>query len=180
MKNILFSILIIGIFISGCEDNNSSNDKESQQSNIIEVLTHDIDELNASGFYYNLVSDEEVDSSALWHLSFQIVPVSFNGSYYDMPNLILGEGVYVAEYSNVTFDSIKSSPESFMSDYFQDASVVEYGGTNVVLDYSFQPHGVIVSESVFVFYEPISHNSYKVQFLDYISGSILFQYSSLD
>jgi hypothetical protein len=171
--------LIIGILIFiGCEDNKSDNDDQTQGE---EVATHDIDAVGASGFYYDFSSGTEVDSSSSWHISFQMTPVAFGQSTYMMPSLVLGGAVYAAEYSNVTFNELEETPDTFMSDYFQDASVVQYSGSSEVLQYDMQSHTVSVKnpDRVFVIYESTNHTTYKIQFVEYVSGVILFKYSNL-
>ena len=177
MKHTLTLIIGVLIFI-GCEDKNSDNDNPTQGE---EVITHDIDAAGASGFYYDFSSGTEVDSSSSWHISFQMIPVAFGQSTYMMPSLVLGGAVYAAEYSNVTFNELEETPDTFMSDYFQDASVVQYSGSSEVLQYDMQSHTVSVKnpDRVFVIYESTNHTTYKIQFVEYVSGVILFKYSNL-
>jgi hypothetical protein len=176
MRHLILTISILGLILAGCEDNKANNDETTG----IEVVTHDIDATDASGFYFNLSSGAETDSSSSWHFSFQMISVSLGQSTYMMPSLILGDA-YAAAYSDITFDEIDSSPSTFMADYFQDSTVVQYGGANEVLQYDMQNHTVSVSnpERVFVFYEPISHTTYKIQFVEYVGGVISFKYNSL-
>ena len=176
MKHLIFTTIILGLILVGCEDNEANNDETTG----IEVVTHDIDATNASGFYFNLSSGAETDSSSAWHFSFQMIPVSLGQSTYMMPSLILGEA-YAAAYSDITFDEIDSSPSTFMADYFQDSTVVQYGGANEVLQYDMQSHTVSVKnpERVFVFYESVNHTTYKIQFEEYVGGVIAFKYNSL-
>ena len=176
MKYLILTTSLLGFIFIGCEDNDSNTNNDSSTN----VITNDIDELNASGFYYDLSSGSEVDSSSAWHLSFQMIPVSMGQSTYMMPSLILG-GVYAAEYLDLTFSELESSPATFMADYFQDSTEVQYGGTNEVLQYDMQSHTVSISnpERVFVFYEPVNHTTYKIQFVEYVGGVISFKYNSL-
>ena len=177
MNRPLLSIIIIScLLLNGCEDNDTNNNQIGE-----EIITHDIDAIGASGFYFNLSSGEEVDSSSIWHLSFQMIPVEFGQATYMMPSLILGETTYTAEYTDILFGDLEDTPDSFMSDYFQDASVVQYSGPNEVLQYDMQSHTVSVKDPqrVFVVYELGSHRTYKVQFNEYVSGVIIFQYGSL-
>ena len=147
----------------------------------IDVVTHDIDATNANGFYYDLVNGMEADSSESWHLSFQMLPVVSGNATYMMPSLVLG-GVLVAEYTDVTFNDMDSTPTTFMEDYFQDPTVVQYGGSNEVLSYDMQIHRVSVKDPdrVFVLYESVGHTTYKVQFVDYVSGVISFSFSKFE
>ena len=178
MKQLTLTLIIGVLVFIGCEDKNSDNDNQPQGE---EVTTHDIDAAGAPGFYYNFLSGTEVDSSSYWHLSFQMIPVAFGQSTYMMPSLVLGGDVYAAEYSNVTFNELEETPDTFMSDYFQDASVVQYSGSSEVLQYDMQSHTVSVKnpDRVFVIYESTNHTTYKIQFVEYVSGVILFKYSNL-
>jgi|TARA_B110000967_G_C18701874_1_gene468271 hypothetical protein len=176
MKHLILTTSILGLILVGCEDNDSNNSEATDT----EIITHDIDATNAPGFYFNLSSGSEVDSSSTWHFSFQMISVSLGQSTYMMPSLILG-ATYAAEYSDITFDETDSSPSTFMSDYFQDSTVVQYGGANEVLQYDMQSHTVSVRnpERVFVFYESLNHKTYKLQFVEYVGGVIAFKYNSL-
>ena len=180
MKQLTIAIAFLAFILPGCEDNSSDDHDHDHDNNNsgTEVTTHDIDAEGASGFYYDFVAEEEVDSSESWHISFQMLPISAGQSTYMMPSLVLG-GVYAAEYTEITFDEMDSSPETFMQDYFQDPTVVQYGGSSEVLHYDPQTHVVSVSnpDKVFVVYEPIGHTTYKVQFAEYVSGVISFKYS---
>ena len=178
MKQLALTLIIGVLIFIGCEDKNSDNDNLTQGE---EVTTHDIDAAGSSGFYYDFSSGTEVDSSSSWHISFQMIPVAFGQSTYMMPSLVLGGAVYAAEYSNVTFNELEETPDTFMSDYFQDASVVQYSGSSEVLQYNMQSHTVSVKnpDRVFVIYESTNHTTYKIQFVEYASGVILFRYSAL-
>jgi len=178
MKQLTLTLIIGVLIFIGCEDKNSDNDNPTQGE---EVTTHDIDAAGASGFYYDFLSGTEVDSSSSWHISFQMIPVVFGQSTYMMPSLVLGGAVYAAEYPNVTFDEIEETPDTFMSDYFQDASVVQYSGSNEVIQYDMQNHTVSINNPnrVFVIYENTNHTTYKIQFVEYVNGVILFKYSNL-
>ena len=175
-KQSLFVIMISCLLLIGCEDKETNNNQAGE-----EVITHDIDAIGASGFYFDLSSGTEVDSSSTWHVSFQMIPVEFGDATYMMPSLILGETTYTAEYTDILFEDLEDTPDSFMSDYFQDASVVQYSGSNEVIQYDMQSHTVSINNPnrVFVIYESTNHTTYKVQFVEYVSGVILFKYSNL-
>ena len=178
MKQLTLTLIIGVLIFIGCEDKNSGNDNPPQGE---EVTTHDIDATGAPGFYYDFSSGTEVDSLNSWHISFQMIPVAFGQSTYMMPSLVLGGAVYAAEYSDVTFNGLDQTPDTFMSDYFQDASVVQYSGSSEVLQYDMQSHTVSVKnpDRVFVIYESTNHTTYKVQFEEYLNGVILFRYNAL-
>ena len=186
MKQLTLTLIIGVLIFIGCEDKNSDDDNQTQGGDVTindgeEVTTHDIDAAGASGFYYDFSSGTEVDSAISWHISFQMIPVAFGQSTYMMPSLVLGGAVYAADYSDVTFNELDEIPDTFMSDYFQDASVVQYSGTNEVLQYDMQSHTVSVKnpDRVFVIYESTNHTTYKIQFVEYVSGVIFFRYSAL-
>ena len=177
MKNLIILITIFGFIITSCDDNDH-NEHDDHDSSGTEIVTHDIDASGASGFYFDFISGEETDSTGSWHISLQMLPVA--GTTYTMPNLVLG-GVYVAEYTNISYDDMSSTPDTFMEDYFQDPSVVQYGGANEVLAYDMDIHKVSVNnpDRTFVLYEPINHTTYKIQFIEYVSGVTSFKYDAL-
>ena len=180
MKKLIPFITLFGLLLFGCEQNNSENNNVNDTEKT-EVITHDIDATNADGFYYDLLNATETDSSESWHLSFQMLPVVSGNSTYMMPSLVLG-GVLVAEYTNTAFDDMWSIPETFIEDYFQDHTAVQYGGSNEVLSYDMQIHRVSVKDPdrVFVIYESAAHTTYKVQFMEYVSGVISFSFSQFE
>ena len=78
MNRPLLSVLIIScLLLNGCEDKQTNNNRAGE-----EIITHDIDAIGASGFYFNLSSGSEVDSSSTWHVSFQMIPVEFGEATY--------------------------------------------------------------------------------------------------
>jgi len=179
MKQLTLFLISFSLILTGCEEERLEVDSGHDHEEI-EVTTHDIDEDGAAGFYYDLVAEAETDSSGSWHISFQMLPVTAGPSTYMMPSLVLGS-VYAAEYASTAFEDMESSPGTFMQDYFQDPTVVQYGGTSEVLHYDPQSHVVSVSspDRVFVVYEPIGHTSYKVQFVEYVGGVISFKFGHL-
>jgi len=180
MKQLTLFITIFGLILTGCEDKKSDDNNHDHDHSATQVTTHDIDADGATGFYYDLAAGAETDSSGSWHISFQMLPITAGPSTYMMPSLVLGS-VYAAEYSDIVFEDMESSPGTFMQDYFQDPTVVQYEGASEVLHYDPQSHVVSVSspDRVFVIYEPIGHTTYKVQFVEYVGGVISFKYSSL-
>jgi hypothetical protein len=173
MNNLkLFSFLSV-LFIIGCNDSNETNGIII--SNSTEVVTSDIMETN---FYYNLVTKSEVQSDEVWHISAQSKQVDFGGQSYGMPNIVLGN-VY-AQLSDSTFSEI-TVPPAQNSSWFQDNTIIEYGGENEIISYNMTTHtaSIINEDHTFIVYEYIGHTSYKVQFLDYTSGIVSFQFSPL-
>ena len=110
-----------------------------------------------------------------------MIPVESEEATYMMPNFILGATAYMAEYNNVTFENLDSTPDSFMSDYFQDTSVLQYEGPNEIIQYNGQTHIASIRdpERVFVVYELDNHKTYKIQFNEYVRGVVVFRYESL-
>ena len=175
MKHLTILIIIFSFFLTGCENNDSDG---SDTDTALLITTHDIDASGASGFYFDFISGEETDSIRSWHISFQMLSVI--GTTYKMPNLVLGD-VLIAEYTNVSYDDVISTPETFMNDNLQDPNVLQFGGAKEVLGYDMQIHKVSVNnaERVFVLYEPINQTAYKIQFIEYLSGVISFKYNEL-
>ena len=167
-----FSFLSL-IFIIGCEETNDTNGNII--SNSTEVVTSDIMETN---FYYNLTTKSEVQSDEVWHISAQSKQVDFGGQSYGMPNIVLGN-VY-AQLSDSTFSEI-TVPPAQNSSWFQDNSIVEYGEENEIINYNMTTHtaSIVNADQTFIVYEYIGHTSYKVQFLDYTSGIVSFQFTQL-
>jgi len=175
MKHLTVLITILCFFLTGCENNDPDG---YDTDTALLITTHDIDAAGASGFYFNFISGEETDSTESWHISFQMLSVI--GTTYKMPNLVLGD-VSISEYTNLSYDDITSTPETFQNDNIQDLSALQYGGASEVLAYDMQIHKVSVSnaERVFIIHEPINDTTYKVQFIEYISGITTFKYDAL-
>ena len=55
-RPLLSAIMISSLLLVGCEDKETNNNQTGE-----EVITHDIDAIGASGFYFNLSSGREVD-----------------------------------------------------------------------------------------------------------------------
>ena len=125
MRNTPTLILILLFFI-GCEDNRDIAIRSN--SNINEVVTSDI---HYYDFYYNLMSDTTVDSSSTWNLSIQRIGVPYNNTTYTMPCVMTGSN-YLAEYTDIIFDSLDAVPETFMEDYYTDSTVIQYGGSKLL------------------------------------------------
>ncbi len=175
MKQLFILITIFSFFLTGCEDNDPNS---SDENNILLITTHDIDAAGASGFYFDFISGGETDSTGSWHISFQMLSVV--GTTYKMPNVVLGD-ISISEYTNVSYDDITSTPETFLNDNIQNPSDLQYGGISEVLAYDMQIHKVSVNnaERVFIIREPINNTTYKIQFIEYISGVTTFKYDAL-
>ena len=63
----------------------------------------------------------------------------------------------------MTFEDMGSVPDTFMEDYFQDPTTVQYGGSNEVLSHDMQIHRVSVKnpDRVFVIYGQLD-TTYKL------------------
>jgi hypothetical protein len=173
MKNFKYSSFLFVLFTIGCEDSNDINNDIT--ANITEVVTSNV---IVSNFYYNLITKSEVQSDEIWHISAQKKQVDFGGQSYGMPCIVLGN-VY-AQLSDSTFSEIIVPPAQ-NSSWFQDNTIIEYGGENEIISYNMTTHtaSIINADHTFIVYEYIGHSSYKVQFLDYTSGIVSFQFSPL-
>ena len=173
MKNFKYLSFLFVLFTIGCEDSNDINNDFT--ANITEVVTSNV---MVSNFYYNLITKSEVQSDEIWHISAQKKQVDFGGQSYGMPCIVLGN-VY-AQLSDSTFSEIIVPPAQ-NSSWFQDNTIIEYGGENEIISYNMTTHtaSIINADHTFIVYEYIGHTSYKVQFLDYTSGIVSFQFSPL-
>ena len=173
MKNFKYLSFLFVLFTIGCEDSNDIN--KDFTTNITEVVTSNV---MVSNFYYNLITKSEVQSDEIWHISAQKKQVDFGGQSYGMPCIVLGN-VY-AQLSDSTFSEIIVPPAQ-NSSWFQDNTIIEYGGENEIISYNMTTHtaSIINADHTFIVYEYIGHTSYKVQFLDYTSGIVSFQFSPL-
>ena len=173
MKNFKYLSFLFVLFTIGCEDSNDINNDIT--ANITEVVTSNV---MVSNFYYNLITKSEVQSDEIWHISAQKKQVDFGGQSYGMPCIVLGN-VY-AQLSDSTFSEIIVPPAQ-NSSWFQDNTIIEYGGENEIISYNMTTHtaSIINADHTFIVYEYIGHTSFKVQFLDYTSGIVSFQFSPL-
>ena len=152
----------------GCEDEGAIKENNAT-TETISVTTGNV---NQSFFYYDLINQSEIDSSDNWHLALE------TRGTYNMPSIIF-DGVYVAEYFDYLFDEMTESPSTFMQDYIQDNQQFEYEGENEILTYDMISHTVSVKnpDHIYVIYEPIGHTTYKIQFIEYLSGILVFSFS---
>ena len=97
-----------------------------------------------------------------------------------MPCVITGSN-YLAEYTDIVFDSLDAVPETFMEDYYTDSTVIQYGGSNVIIDYDMNIHKMSIKnpERVFVLHDLTNQVFYKLQFIEYNSGVVYFKYQLL-
>ena len=158
-------------------------------SNCQTIITSNIYNGN---YYYDLVNRIETDSSSTWQISFQNKLVEYECTQEDvdtqslcnnvgqvlefsMPSLILGD-VLAASY-DLNYNDLYTYPSTFMQDapVFDNTSV-EYGGENVVIIYNMTTHQISMSESVLIVYYMGNHSVYKIQFNQYDSGYISFDF----
>ena len=152
----------------GCEDEGAIKENKAT-TETISVTTSNV---NRSFFYYDLINQSEIDSSDNWHLALE------TRGTYNMPSIIF-DGVYVAEYFDYLFDEMTETPSTFMQDYIQDNQQFEYEGENEILTYDMISHTVSVKnpDHIYVIYEPVGHTTYKIQFIEYLSGILVFSFS---
>ena len=164
---LLINYALIFLFV-GCEDEGAIKENNATTEKI-SVTTSNV---NQSFFYYDLINQSEIDSSDNWHLALE------TRGTYNMPSIIF-DGVYVAEYFDYLFDEMTESPSTFMQDYIQDNQQFEYEGENEILTYDMISHTVSVKnpDHIYVIYEPIGHTTYKIQFIEYLSGILVFSFS---
>ena len=110
-----------------------------------------------------------------------MIDVEMAGTTYSMPSLILGN-VAAAVYTDISYSDLTEAPdqETLQSDAIDNSSV-EYTGEHEVIHYDMTTHTVTINEPerVFVTYAFATHSVYKVQFLEYQSGIIAFQFNEL-
>ena len=170
---IMFMLVIID-----CEDGNSTAYDLDVNSDPIQVTTGNMAE---NSYCYDLVAGTESEAASSWHLAFQMIDVEMAGATYSMPSLIMGN-VATAVYTDISYNDLIEAPdqETLQSDAIDNSSV-EYMGEHEVIHYDMATHTVTINkpERVFVIYAFATHNVYKVQFLEYQSGIIAFQFNEL-
>ncbi len=167
MKNLTQLVLMMMLLLCvACED---TKDDDSVTLTVIEVITGDLDD---GSYYYNFTSESE--DTASWHLSLQNIAV---GNYY-MPSIVLDSTkVMVAVDTVNAFSDITTGPSS--SAYSSSTSLVGYGGTQEILNYSFTTHTVSTSTSTYFAYILATHKVYKLYFEEYSAGIVKFKYAEL-
>ncbi|SUZ60341.1 uncharacterized protein METZ01_LOCUS13195 [marine metagenome] len=172
MKHTMIIPIMFMLFIIGCEDDTSTAD------DLDVIYTGNMTE---NSYYYDLVAGTEAEAASSWHLAFQMIDVEMAGTTYSMPSLIMGN-VATAVYTDISYNDLIEAPdqETLQSDAIDNSSV-EYTGEHEVIHYDMATHTVTINEPerVFVIYAFATHNVYKVQFLEYQSGIIAFQFNEL-
>lgn len=122
-----------------------------------------------------------------WHFGLVTTPVYSPevGSVFYMPSILLNyeADVQVAILKDQDFQSLKAVPDDV--DWLQDTGdlrTLGYEEDNAVLVYHPEPpynHKVIVEHPDYVYLFAVAGQYYKLQFRDYSSGIVLFEYQSL-
>tara|TARA_B100000029_G_C17192672_1_gene821269 strand:- start:70 stop:594 length:525 start_codon:yes stop_codon:yes gene_type:complete len=167
--NKIYLFVLISLF--GCNKNILPPDES-----IIEAILD-------KGDYYNLITSvSDTLISNPWHISLQYDNVVCAGMEAPMYIIIINEGVSV----NIVDETIGSdlTAEDFNSDLVVSNESLGFNGSNEVIHYSgcddnFETHNVSVNntERVYLLHDTTTNNYFKLQFVDFISPTILFQYS---
>ena len=194
-NNQLFKIGVIFyiVFVISCEDKSSSeavtdvttvtttnvNDADVfydlKLNNPINIKIDSITttNINVSNIYFALEVGDQVDITAEWDLS-----IIKDVNNYNMPSFVPGD-VDIAVYEDIDFSSINELPDSFADDIQNDHSVFGYEGIYEVLSYDITVHKVSVSNPDYVYLVRSDNSVYKLQFIEYLSGITVFQYSDI-
>ncbi|MFQ6675280.1 MAG: hypothetical protein ACE5LH_02925 [Fidelibacterota bacterium] len=140
---------------------------------------------SGSPAYYDFTSGGSVEPAS-WDLGLISVPVYAPGvgTFY-MPSLHLNYdgGVKVAILEDAVFDDLLSVPADVTwREDLGELRNLGYGGPYEVLVYHPEPpynHRVIVEHPDWVYIIETGGEFYKVRFLDYSSGVVLFEYARL-
>lgn len=164
-------MFILSIFFYGCEDSKDENSDELDLG-LISITTGNV---NVSDFYFNLINGEEVQSSEIWS-----VAVKTEGDY-DMPSIFFEDNLNVAIYDNIIFDNIETLPTTFTDHLETNHSVFRYQGSYEILGYNMQIHkvGVTNPNYTYVIQHSELNKAFKVQFVEYLSGITVFNYSEI-
>jgi hypothetical protein len=122
-----------------------------------------------------------------WHLGLVTIAVYSPdvGSIFYMPTVLLNyeEGVQVAILKDQDYESVTAVPGEVT--WLTDTGPVRHLGYNqpeAVLVYHPEPpynHKVIVENPDYVYLLKVGEQTYKLRFLDYSAGVVLFEYDSL-
>ena len=174
MKYQLLPVFLILIFMfTGCDNNDPVSNGDSE--NYIEVVTGDVTENN---YYYNLITESE--DTTTWHVSYENVDA---GGGYNMPTVRLNNTIMLEIYTAQEFNDIQSIPDDL--NYSDDLIGCEYGHTEVIINeiLHYDPGSYIMSVSnpstVYICYDTVTHGVFKIQFVEYNSGILLFRFDQL-
>ena len=102
----------------------------------------------------------------------------FGPSVYDMPNFSLDNGVMMAvDNSMKKFEEIEEAPSP--SAFAPEGGRLQYAGSNAALLYDMQSHKVSTSTENYYVYDTVTHKVFKIYFVEYSSGVVLFRYAEL-
>ena len=181
MKNIIGITLIIVMGIS-C-NSPTSPDTQDTPPNYASITTSNV--VQTESVYINLADSSETTEDGTWQISFQMLTVV--GSNFLMSNLVINPTpgtIMAALYDDRTFDEITSVPTTFSSPPYTDAladlTSVQYGGANEMISYNLSTHGISINiNKVLLIYSVSTHKIWKIQFMEYSEGVILFKFSEL-
>lgn len=160
--------MIIFLFIIGCEDN-----ADDSTAIIIKEIT--TDNVGDGPYYFNFVTGEKDNST--WHMLYQNKEVAFGGSTYKMPSFSLDNGVMMAVDNTMKFEDIEEAPSP--SSFAPESGRLQYEGKNAALLYNMQSHTVSTSTENYFVYDTVTHKVFKIYFVEYSSGVVLFRYAEL-
>ena len=152
---------------------------ENEGSGIVEVI------LDRDHYYNLLNSSSDTLSSSAWHISLQFNNVECNGMEASMYTIVIDSNISVVISSSAFDDSL--TIEDFDINSVVENESLGFSGSNEVIHYSgcddnFQTHHLTINnvDRVYLLYDSISDNYFKLQFIDFISPTVLFQYIILD
>jgi len=136
--------------------------------------------------YYDFSTDTTVTPEP-WHLGFVTIPVYSPevGSIFYMPSVLLNyeDSVQVAILKDQDYQSVSAVPDDVT--WLTDTGNLRHLGYNqpeAVLVYHPEPpynHKVIVENPNYVYLLKVGGQIYKLQFLDYSAGVLMFKYDPL-
>ena len=165
--SILFCLItIINIC---CDKNKTTGSDESSTQEIIFTTSN----VNLKDIYFNLIDGVVIDQSNQWHFV-----INTDSSNYNMPGILMGN-VSIAIYTELEFNEIIDIPSTFNEDSLIEKDVFRYEQEHEVFSYNMEIHKVSVSNPGYIYILKDAENgiAFKIQFLDYISGIIVFKYS---
>ena len=107
-----------------------------------------------------------------------------------MPAIILNSNMLVSVYNTLSFDAIVSEPNNL--EWHSDTTLLSYNvdANYEVLHYMYTctynnhdhpaSHQISVSNNNYIFKDTSTNNIYKLYFIDYQSGVLMFKYAQLN
>ena len=129
---------------------------------------------NSGNYYYNLITVAE--DTTTWHVSYENVHAF--GEYY-MPSVGLNNTIMLEIYTAQEFNDIQSIPDNLT--YGDDITSLGYGGTNEIINYNMINHNASINNPsiVYICYDSDTDVVFKIQFVEYNSGILLFRFNQL-